>query len=150
MSFDRRETAAILAGLRLYQAVGEGRKSVTQSIADIEDIASNGDEFRSLESPEIDELCERINLGPANAEAELAVRRAAWWAEGESLGLYPIIAMDTDDIKESSTDAGHEANDEAIIEAIGYVAELDWSDTFGEIRNQIEERIAEQAKETQP
>ena len=54
MRIDNRERATILAALRHYQ-------NARDIPGAIEDIATNCGEFRALESPDIDELCEFIN-----------------------------------------------------------------------------------------
>lgn len=58
-----RELGAVLAALRLWQAVTEGR-SVAEAVAriDASGIATYGGEFDALSAQEIDTLCERLNM----------------------------------------------------------------------------------------
>lgn len=51
------ETAAVLVGLRLYQA-RHGSFSL-----ELDEIASNGGEFEPLDVDEVQELCEILNCG---------------------------------------------------------------------------------------
>jgi len=58
-----RETSAILAGLRLLEALRLGRIRTADAQMDvsIDDIESNGGAHDVLEADEIDALCQRIN-----------------------------------------------------------------------------------------
>ncbi len=65
---DDRENAAILAGLRLLQAMRENRLGTTAQIdRDIDDVESDGGSLEVLSVEEIDDLCERINSGEITA-----------------------------------------------------------------------------------
>jgi hypothetical protein len=57
LALDDRETAAVLAGLRLFQQAGEKGLDM-----DIWDIATNSGETERLGDDEIDALCEKLNL----------------------------------------------------------------------------------------
>lgn len=61
---DPRESAAILAGLRLLQALRNDEITTKDADMDvaIDDIESDGGNFEVLTSDEIDELCERVNI----------------------------------------------------------------------------------------
>lgn len=64
MNFNKRETAAILAGLRLLQTEQEWHGSdFDGKFSGIAEITTNGGEFDALGHAEIDALCERINTG---------------------------------------------------------------------------------------
>jgi hypothetical protein len=66
MKLDDRETASVLAGLRMLQ-----RYPLTPPITEI---ATNCGTLDALYSNEIDDLCERINCGEFSA-AEIARQR---------------------------------------------------------------------------
>lgn len=61
---ERRNEAAVNAGLRLLQAMNDGhiRMDGDRAMA-IDDIASSGGELEPLTSEDIDDLCEALNLG---------------------------------------------------------------------------------------
>ena len=70
----RRELAAILAGLRLLQAQYSpeaGERPNENAGADIQQIATDGGTVQPLSSTKIDELCERLNLGPERVHSAL-------------------------------------------------------------------------------
>ena len=59
-----RELGAVLAGLRMYQDIREQCEYVGGrdfSFREYYDIATDGDSFRALDHPEVDDLCERLN-----------------------------------------------------------------------------------------
>jgi len=56
MQFDKRKTATILAALRYWQREG------LMSSGHEQDIATDDDTLQSLSRPEIDVLCEQINI----------------------------------------------------------------------------------------
>lgn len=60
-----RETAAVLAGLRLLQAWREDKVRTSEPEIDvaIDDIESSSGQFEPMSSDEIDDLCEAINIG---------------------------------------------------------------------------------------
>lgn len=62
---ERRQIAAILAGLRLLQSsrADAGPAGVNAHADAIDDIATSGGEFDALKADEIDELCMAINTG---------------------------------------------------------------------------------------
>ncbi len=57
MNFDNRETATILAALRLWQ-----RKAGHLGVTDEIHIATDHGTFEPLDAKEIDNLCEKINF----------------------------------------------------------------------------------------
>jgi hypothetical protein len=61
--FDSRETAAILAGLRLLQLEIDSPYDGGWFGDALKDVYTNGGEFEGLRSDEIDVLCERVNFG---------------------------------------------------------------------------------------
>lgn len=63
-TFDRRELATILAGLRFWQ-----RHCGTGHIEPEMDVASDGDTLDPLTLSEIDSLCERLNIDDRSEEA---------------------------------------------------------------------------------
>lgn len=70
--FNDRELAAVLAGLRLLQAIGPDRTRRRRAI-DVEgigDVATDGGGLRPLDAAEIDALCERINVRGSESAAE--------------------------------------------------------------------------------
>lgn len=60
-----RQLAAILAGLRLYQALqASGPTAITaEVINDVADIGTDGGSLKALTAEQIDVLCERLNRG---------------------------------------------------------------------------------------
>lgn len=63
-TLSKRETAAIMAGLRLLQSFGHGRTRPTWD--QLSDIASNNAEFLPLTPEDIDQLAERLTFEPVN------------------------------------------------------------------------------------
>lgn len=62
--FDRRETATIVAGLRLLQlGIEEGvtGSSLHGAVHKVHNISTNVGEFNPLDAEEIDDLCELVN-----------------------------------------------------------------------------------------
>jgi hypothetical protein len=59
---DNREEATILAALRFHQAENLQGTGIIQDLT-VRDIASNYGHWETLDSDEIDQLCERINFG---------------------------------------------------------------------------------------
>jgi hypothetical protein len=81
MQFNRRETAAILAGLRLMQDMELDNDGFDMSI---NEIATNGYTVEPLCVKEIDTLCERLNCDDRVTVCYIThdvVRQAGW--EGE-------------------------------------------------------------------
>jgi hypothetical protein len=78
LAFDSRELAAVLAGLRLYQAIaarfhnwsGDFNPCVVMipaggpTYADIGNIVTDGDRIEPLAAAEVDAFCYRLNVGP--------------------------------------------------------------------------------------
>ncbi|MDP6526738.1 MAG: hypothetical protein QGH15_21255 [Kiritimatiellia bacterium] len=63
---DNREHATILAALRFHQAENLQGTGIIQDLT-IRDIASNLGHLKTLNSEEIDQLCERINIATEGA-----------------------------------------------------------------------------------
>lgn len=59
---DYREMSTVLAALRYWQAYGM-RAPLYGRVAEIHEIADSGGEIEMLSEEEIDDLCERINVG---------------------------------------------------------------------------------------
>ena len=60
------ELHTIIAALRYYQLHGQGDPANRSDW--IHDLATNGEEVISLNDVAIDELCQRINLGPVTGK----------------------------------------------------------------------------------
>lgn len=76
---NKQERATILAALRLWQQDG----SATD--VDVLAIATNEGEFGLLDAAEVDQLCERLNIGTADADTEQIreLARSQYEREGE-------------------------------------------------------------------
>jgi len=78
LAFDNRELAAVLAGLRLYQAIAARFHNWSGDLdpyvvvipaggptyADIGNIVTDGDRIEPLAAAEVDAFCDRLNVGP--------------------------------------------------------------------------------------
>lgn len=70
MKMNNRELATVLAALRLWQADMAESKTVAALPADRGGIATNMNCFETLNSEEIDDLCEKLNLGDSEGLLE--------------------------------------------------------------------------------
>jgi hypothetical protein len=66
---DKRESDAILAGLRMLQAWRDGNVTTRKADMDvsIDDIETRGGEHDPMTSEELDELCEKVNCSELQA-----------------------------------------------------------------------------------
>ncbi len=103
-----REKSTVLAALRLWQST-----STRQIPMNIQDIADSAGEINPLDDDEIDDLCERINLGPeacALLDEVIAPHKIV-----EARALEPPL----DEIVEAEQLAGANAADEIAGQPVG-------------------------------
>jgi hypothetical protein len=130
---DDRERDTILAALRYWQREGLHSAGMEHEIAEN---GREGDDAALL-ADEIDDLCERINFDlPDDKMRELA------WKLFDNLGIQVIVAIDADDILEDREELGlPEISRAEVIEALGEVAQLDWSDFNRAARVAVEAKL---------